>query len=241
MLNKSSENEHLCNPQNLIWKAISLLPSPMISAIDFNCFVSFVCGWGFLGLLFFLGLHPVSHGGSQARDLISSVAAGLCHSTAMPDPSGVCNLHHSSRQCQILITHWVRPGMEPATSWFPVIVFLFTAPWRELPCRFYLQMHLLNWGMFPLSCLLIVFIINDTDFCQILFLHQLTWSWDFLPYFTNMINYIDRVSYTEPVLYIQNKFHLVVGYIFFLYIAGFNLLTFLLVILPLRFMRDFGL
>ena len=36
--------------------------------------------------------------------------------TAMPDPSRVCDLRHSSRQCRTL-TRQTRPGVEPATSW----------------------------------------------------------------------------------------------------------------------------
>ena len=36
--------------------------------------------------------------------------------TAMQDPSHVCDLHHSLQQHWIL-THWVRPGIEPASSW----------------------------------------------------------------------------------------------------------------------------
>jgi len=36
--------------------------------------------------------------------------------TATPDPSCVCNLHHSSQQCQILNPLSVRPGIEPTSS-----------------------------------------------------------------------------------------------------------------------------
>ena len=53
-----------------------------------------------------------AYGGSQGRGLIGAVAASLrlsiCQShsntrvTATPDPSGICKLHHSSRQHQIL-------------------------------------------------------------------------------------------------------------------------------------------
>ena len=41
------------------------------------------------------------------------------HTTAaaMPDPSHVCDLHHSSRQCRILNP---RPGIKPASSWMLV-------------------------------------------------------------------------------------------------------------------------
>ena len=48
----------------------------------------------------FLGT-PVAYGGSQARGWNRAVAAGL-HHTTMPDPSRICNLHHSSWQYQIL-------------------------------------------------------------------------------------------------------------------------------------------
>ena len=39
---------------------------------------------------------------SQARGQIRATAAGLHLSIATPDPSHVCDLHHSSRQCRIL-------------------------------------------------------------------------------------------------------------------------------------------
>ena len=50
--------------------------------------------------------------------------------TAIRVLSCVYNLHHSSRQCQSL-THWARPGIEPATSWF-LVRFISDLPWREL-------------------------------------------------------------------------------------------------------------
>ena len=37
----------------------------------------------------------VAYGISQARGQIGATAAGLCHSHATQDPSGVCELHHS--------------------------------------------------------------------------------------------------------------------------------------------------
>ena len=57
----------------------------------------------------------MAYGGSQARGLIRATAAGLPHS-------------HSNAGS---LAHWVRPGMEPATSWFPVR-FVSTAQRREL-------------------------------------------------------------------------------------------------------------
>ena len=57
--------------------------------------------------IFFSGLFraaPMKYGSSQARDPVEAVAASLdhSHSNAGSDPSCICNLHHSSRQHQIL-------------------------------------------------------------------------------------------------------------------------------------------
>ena len=50
---------------------------------------------------FFSRVTPAAYGSSQARDRIRAVNAGLRQATAMPDPSRVCELHHSSWQ------HWI--------------------------------------------------------------------------------------------------------------------------------------
>ena len=39
--------------------------------------------------------------------------------TATQDPSHVCNIHHSSQQCQTL-TQWAGPGIKPISSWIVV-------------------------------------------------------------------------------------------------------------------------
>ena len=59
---------------------------------------------------------PEAYGGSQAKGRIGAVAAGLHHS-------------HSNAGSW---THWVRPGIEPATSWI-LVGFVTTEPWREMP------------------------------------------------------------------------------------------------------------
>ena len=55
------------------------------------------------------------------------------YTTAMttPDLSHVCSLHHSSQQCQIL-NHWMKPGIEPESSWI-LVDFITTEPQWELP------------------------------------------------------------------------------------------------------------
>ena len=57
------------------------------------------------------------YGNSQARGRIGATAAGLCHSHN--NMSRVCDLHHSSCNAGSL-THWTRPGIEPASSWILV-------------------------------------------------------------------------------------------------------------------------
>ena len=44
---------------------------------------------------------PAAYGGSQARGWIGAVATGLHHTEIIQDLSHVCDLHHSSWQCQI--------------------------------------------------------------------------------------------------------------------------------------------
>ena len=53
-------------------------------------------------LSFFFKATPAACESSKARGRIGAVVAGLHHSTATRDPSCICNLHHSSWQCQIL-------------------------------------------------------------------------------------------------------------------------------------------
>ena len=69
---------------------------------------------------------PVAYGGSQDRGLIGAVATA----TAKPDPRHICNLHHSSWQCQIL-----NPLSEDR-DWTCVLMdarrFVFTEPRWEL-------------------------------------------------------------------------------------------------------------
>ena len=90
---------------------------------------------------------PMAYGGSEAR--VKSELQPLAYTTATQDPSHLCHLHYSSRQCWIVNplseardwTHWARPGIEPATPWF-LAGFVPTVPWGELQsiysdhCRF---------------------------------------------------------------------------------------------------------
>ena len=66
---------------------------------------------------------PVACGGFQARHWIGAVAASLCHSHAhLGHFASYSTAHGNARS----LTHWVRPGIEPASSWILVILFLLS-------------------------------------------------------------------------------------------------------------------
>ena len=82
--------------------------------------------------LFFLGLHPwhreVPRLGVQSELHLPAYVT----STAMPDPSDICDLWHSFGIAGSL-THWARPGIEPASSPTLCRVLNPLEPQRELP------------------------------------------------------------------------------------------------------------
>ena len=79
----------------------------------------------------------MAYGGSQARSPIGATAAGYTAASATPDPSHICNLHHSSQQCRIF-NPLREAGIEPESSW-TLGGFITTEPQWELP-----EMFLLN-------------------------------------------------------------------------------------------------
>ena len=64
--------------------------------------------------LLFLG-SPAAHRSSRARGWIRAAAAGLYHSYGNTDLSHSCSLCCSMQQ-RLTLTHWVRPGIKPASS-----------------------------------------------------------------------------------------------------------------------------
>ena len=95
-------------------------------------FVLFFCFFVFFVFFVFSRATPMAYGGSQARGLTRAVAAGLCHSHSSsgsePEPqqcwiramSATYTTAHSIVRSS---THWVRPGIEPATLYFLVRFF----------------------------------------------------------------------------------------------------------------------
>ena len=74
------------------FSTLPIFPSP---SVFFVCLVFFFC---------FFRASPAACGRSQARGQIEATAAGL---------------HHSDGNTRAL-THWARPGIKPASSWFLV-------------------------------------------------------------------------------------------------------------------------
>ena len=75
----------------------------------------------------FLTAAPVTYGSSQARGGTGAAAAHLCHSHSHTGSATYTKAHSNTRS----LTHWVRPGMEPTSSWI-LAGFVSAAPQREL-------------------------------------------------------------------------------------------------------------
>jgi len=61
----------------------------------------------------------MAHGSSLARGQIRAIATSLhySHSNTESEPSLTYTTAHGNTRS---LTHWVRPGIEPASSWTPV-------------------------------------------------------------------------------------------------------------------------
>ena len=99
-----------------------------------RCF-SFLKIFYFLIFLLFRAA-PMANGGSLARGLIRML------------PPAYTTAHGNTRS----LTYWVRPGIEPATSWF-LVGFVATVPWREL---LYWFLNLLGENLFSLQDILLI-------------------------------------------------------------------------------------
>ena len=86
----------------------------------------------FLVFLPFSWAAPMAYGGSQARSLIGAVATSLRQSHSNTGPKRATSATYTTAHGNTRsLTHWVRPGIEPATSWF-LVGFVSALPWQEL-------------------------------------------------------------------------------------------------------------
>ena len=78
---------------------------------------------------------PSAYGGSQARGLSSRI----CSCWPQPQQRGIraaSSTHTTAHRNAGSLTHWVKPGIEPATSLF-LVRFVSTMPWQELLSLYY--------------------------------------------------------------------------------------------------------
>ena len=83
--------------------------------------VLFVGKWVEWGVGLFLSFQgrPMAFGNALAMVELALQLQLPATATARPDPSCICDLHHSSGNAGSP-AHWVGPGLEPANSWFLV-------------------------------------------------------------------------------------------------------------------------
>ena len=124
---------------------------PQVS-LSMLLFFSFFLSFFFVFCLF--RASPAAYGGFQARGL--SNRSHSCWPTPQPQPQPhliqVVSVTYTTAQGNARsLTHRLRPGMEPSTSWFPVGC-ISTAPRWELPMLlFSLRLLLLRCPWTPVS------------------------------------------------------------------------------------------
>ena len=74
---------------------------------------------------------PAAYGGSQGRGLIRAVAAGLHQSRSNATSRAASAAYTTAHGNAGSLTHWARPGIEPATSQL-LVRFVSAAPQWEL-------------------------------------------------------------------------------------------------------------
>ena len=107
----------------LIWNQNT--GSKKLNSLEYFLVFQILKGWGFIYLFTYLFLFLLFrvefgvYGSSQATDQIRAAAAKLpANTTAMPDPSHICNLHHSSWQ-HLVLNPLGEARIEPTSSWIP--------------------------------------------------------------------------------------------------------------------------
>ena len=130
------------------------VPIPCILFCSFE-YYSFVAkyevwkGYAFSFFFFFCFLEPLptAHGGSQARGQIGVVIAGLHQSHSNCQIWGATSVTHTTAHSNAgSPAHWLRPGIELASSCMPVR-FVTTEPQWELPFFFFLRIALAIQGL----------------------------------------------------------------------------------------------
>ena len=124
---------HICNLHHSSWQDWNL--NPLREARDWTCILmntSLSHNRNSPETFFFFCLFratSVVYGGSQARGWIGAALAGLhySHSNAR---SELCLTYTTAHSNAGSLTHWARPGIEPASSWVLVRFITTVLPWE---------------------------------------------------------------------------------------------------------------
>ena len=100
-------------------------------SISMSLFLFLFLFFSFLSFFPFFRAAPEAYGGSQARGRTRATAVGLLHSHSYMWSETRLQLNTTAHGNTESWTHWARPGIEPATSWF-LNRFISTAPRQEL-------------------------------------------------------------------------------------------------------------
>ena len=114
----------LSNPCPFIYLTTWILGNrlELMAQVTFAVFVGpFLC---------FFRAAPMAHENCQRRGRLGAAAANLCHSQAMWGPSWSAT-HTTIHGNAGSLTHWLRPGIKPRSSWI-LVGFITTEPQREL-------------------------------------------------------------------------------------------------------------
>ena len=100
---------------------------------------------------FFFRAAPAAYGGSQARGPIWATPVGLQHSHSNAGSEPHLWTYTTAHSNAGSLTHWARPGIQPATSWFPV---RFVNRWATMGIP---GLHFVNLSFWFLSSAIVLF------------------------------------------------------------------------------------
>ena len=106
-------------------RRVPFFPHPLQHLLE-----SFFKGVSFILFICLFRAAPVAYEGSQARGRSSS-----CWPTPQPQQCqirAVSVAYTTANGNARFLTHWVRPGIKPASSWI-LVRFISNEPWQELP------------------------------------------------------------------------------------------------------------
>ena len=114
------------------WMRVPVAPHPLQHLrLSVGCSHSHCCAMVshccFSFLFLFLGLKPSHMEFPWARSPIETVADRLHHRQIQATSATYTTAHGNTRS----ITHWVKPGIEHASSWI-LVRFISTEPWWEV-------------------------------------------------------------------------------------------------------------